>query len=50
MIIKNKKMINYIKTILGSNTQKVQHDFVETILEEKRKEIKRRKNNVVQKK
>ena len=50
MILKNKKMINYIKTILGSNTQKVQDDFVETILEEKRKEIKRRKNNVVQKK
>tara|TARA_R100001129_G_scaffold96123_1_gene65620 strand:+ start:733 stop:882 length:150 start_codon:yes stop_codon:yes gene_type:complete len=49
MIIKNKKMINYIKTILGTNT-KVQDDFVETILEEKRKELIKRRKNVVQKK
>ena len=49
MIIKNKKMINYIKTILGTNT-KVQDDFVETILEEKRKELMKRRKNVVQKK
>tara|TARA_R100000664_G_C2738197_1_gene127188 strand:+ start:881 stop:1030 length:150 start_codon:yes stop_codon:yes gene_type:complete len=49
MILKNKKMINYIKTILGTNT-KVQDDFVETILEEKRKELMKRRKNVVQKK
>jgi hypothetical protein len=49
MILKNKKMISYIKTILGTNT-KVQDDFVETILEEKRKELMKRRKNVVQKK
>jgi len=42
-------MINYIKTILGTNT-KVQDNFVETILEEKRKELMKRRKNVVQKK
>ncbi len=42
-------MISYIKTILGTNT-KVQDDFVETILEEKRKELMKRRKNVVQKK
>ena len=49
MIIKNKNLPNFIKTILGTNT-KVQDDFVETILEEKRKELMKRRKNVVQKK
>lgn len=49
MILKNKKMINYIKTILGTGS-KIQDDFVETILEEKRKELMKRRKNVVQKK
>ena len=42
-------MTNYIKTILG-NGSKIQDDFVETILEEKRKELMKRRKNVVQKK
>jgi len=49
MIIKNKKMISYIKTILGTNA-KIQDDFVETILEDKRKELMKRRKKVVQKK
>ena len=49
MILKNKKMTNYIKTILGTGS-KIQDDFVETILEEKRKELMKRRKNVIQKK
>jgi|TARA_R100000278_G_C5404228_1_gene140703 DNA-binding phage protein len=49
MIIKNKTMTNFVKTILSSNP-KFKNDFVETILEEKRKELIKRRKNVVQKK
>ena len=49
MIIKNKNLPNFIKTILGSSA-KFQNDFVETILEVKRKEVMKRRKNVVQKK
>ena len=42
-------MINYIKTILGTGS-KIQDDFVETIIDQKRKEIMKRRKNVIQKK
>ena len=48
MIIKN-KLNNFVLTLLGSNKTKKPNDFVENFIEEKKKEL-RRKKNVIQKK
>ena len=40
----------YVKTLLGQHPRKFSDDFVEVIIEEKRKKFIKEKKNVIQKK